>query len=414
MKFVKFYYRMKRGGQFMQFNKYSFSFKTFYLVYLAAVGAFMPYVNTYLEKTCHLTGSQIGLITAISLVLGVCVIPLWGIAGDKTRKYNVLLQFSIAATLVVLYFYSKQTVYPMIVLCAILLEVSRLGTMPMADTQATNYCHRTGGNYGSIRGLGSLGYMLAGVAVGFIADIFGLDGAMFATYAVLLVIALSISFMFPKYKTDENEKDKKDEKANKGAFKELIKNKKFLTCLSLTLLLPCVVDSAMNYGGNHLTVTLGGPASSISLMTFCNVLPEVIFLMIALKVINRMGFKKFYLFVAMMTCLRFAVYAFIPNQYAFLAASVVHCLCVAISTVASLTFIRNTINPIVLGTAITLLNAAINIGKAIWGYLFGVIYEIAGSFTMFGICLIPFILAIFIILKTDCFDDIDKNKGNIA
>ena len=96
----------------------------------------MPYVNTYLEKTCHLSGSQIGLITAISLVLGVCVIPLWGIAGDKTRKYNALLQFSLAATLVVLYFYSKQTVYPMIVLCAILLEVSRLGTMPMADTQA--------------------------------------------------------------------------------------------------------------------------------------------------------------------------------------------------------------------------------------------------------------------------------------
>lgn len=398
----------------MKFDKYSFSFKIFYLVYLAAVGAFIPYVNTYLEKTCHLSGSQIGLITAISLVLGVCVIPLWGVAGDKTRKYNALLQFSLAATLVVLYFYSKQTVYPMIVLCAILLEVSRLGTMPMADTQATNYCHKTGGNYGSIRGLGSLGYMLAGVAVGFIADVFGLDGAMFATYAVLLVIAFGISFMFPKYETSDNDSNSQEKKANAGQFKQLIKNKKFLTCLSLTLLLPCVVDSAMNYGGNHLTVTLGGPASSISLMTFCNVLPEVIFLIFALKVINKTGFKKFYLFVAIMTCLRFAIYAFIPNQYAFLAASVVHCLCVAISTVASLTFIRNTINPLVLGTAITLLNAAINIGKAIWGYLFGIIYEVSGSFTMFGVCLIPFILAIFIILKTDCFQEIDENKGNIA
>lgn len=397
----------------MKFNKYDFSFKTFYLVFLGAVGAFMPYVNTYLEQTCHLTGSQIGLITAISLVLGVCVIPIWGIAGDKTKKYNILLQFSIAASLVVLYFYAKQTVYPMIVLCAILLEVFRLGTMPMADTQATNYCHRTGGNYGSIRGLGSLGYMLAGVAVGFIADLCGLDGAMFATYAVLLVIALGLSFMFPKYETQDTVEDNK-EKADTGSFIELLKNKKFLTCLSLTLLLPCVVDSAMNYGGNHLTVTLGGPASSISLMTFCNVLPEVIFLMVALKVINKLGFKKFYLFVAIMTVIRFAVYAFIPNQYAFLAASVVHCLCVAISTVASLTFIRNTINPVVLGTAITLLNAAINIGKAIWGYAFGVIYEIAGSFTMFAICIIPFVVAILIILKTDCFDEIDKNKGNIA
>ncbi|MFQ7171781.1 MAG: hypothetical protein ACLRQF_06550 [Thomasclavelia ramosa] len=30
--------------------------------------------------------------------------------------------------------------------------------MPMVDTLATNYCHKTGGNYGSIRGMGSLGY----------------------------------------------------------------------------------------------------------------------------------------------------------------------------------------------------------------------------------------------------------------
>lgn len=397
----------------MKFNKYNFSFKTFYLVFLGAVGAFMPYINTYLEQTCHLTGSQIGLITAISLVLGVCVIPIWGIAGDKTKKYNALLQFSVAASLVVLYFYAKQTVYPMIVLCAILLEVFRLGTMPMADTQATNYCHRTGGNYGSIRGLGSLGYMLAGVAVGFIADYFGLDGAMFSTYAILLIVALGLSFMFPKYETSDKE-EKTETKADTKAFKALLKDKKFLVCLSLTLLIPCVVDSAMNYGGNHLTMTLGGPASSISLMTFCNVLPEVIFLMVALKVINKLGFQKFYLMVAVFTVIRFAVYTFIPNQYAFLAASVVHCLCTAISTVASLTYIRNTINPVVLGTAITLLNAAINIGKAIWGYAFGVIYEIAGSFTMFGICLIPFALAIIIILKTDCFHEIDKHKGNIA
>lgn len=397
----------------MKRNKYDLSFKTFYLVYLGAVGAFMPYINTYLEQTCHLTGSQIGLITAISLILGVCVIPIWGIAGDKTKKYNALLQFSIAASLVVLYFYAKQTVYPMIALCAILLETARLGTMPMADTQATNYCHKTGGNYGSIRGLGSLGYMLAGIAVGFIADFIGLDGAMFATYAILLIIALGISFMFPKYDATDKQEGS-HHKADVSSFKELFKNKNFLICLSLTLLLPCVVDSAMTYGGNHLTVTLGGPASSISLMTFCNVLPEVIFLMIALKVINKLGFQKFYLMVAILTVLRFAIYAFVPYQFAFLAASVVHCLCVAISTVASLTFIRNTINPVVLGTAITLLNAAINIGKAIWGYIFGVIYEIAGSFTMFAICLIPFAAAIIIILKTDCFNEIDKNKGHIA
>ena len=78
--------------------------------------------------------------------------------------------------------------------------------------------------------------------------------------------------------------------------------------------------------------------------------------------------------------LRFGVYAFIPNQYAFLAISIVHCIGVAIATVASLTYIRNSVDPAVLGTAITLLNATLSIGKAIYGYIFGVVYEIWGSF----------------------------------
>lgn len=59
-------------------DRFSLSFKAFYLIYLGAIGSFIPYINTYLEKNAGLSGSQIGLITAISLVLGVCVIPIWG------------------------------------------------------------------------------------------------------------------------------------------------------------------------------------------------------------------------------------------------------------------------------------------------------------------------------------------------
>lgn len=393
-------------------DRFSLSFKAFYFIYLGAIGAFMPYINTYLEKNAGLSGSQIGLITAISLVLGVCVIPIWGVVGDKTRKYNSLLKLSIMASLVVLYFYYKAAVYPAIVICAIALEVARLGAMPMADTLATNYCHKTEGNYGSIRGMGSLGYMLAGMAVGFLADFFGLDGAMFATYAVLLVLSFSISFGFPK---DEGKKQEdQEEKVKKGSFKELLTNKNFLFILFLQLLLSTVVDSAMTYGGNHLTVTLSGSASAISWMTFATVLPEVAFLMIAIKVINKIGFKKFYLIAAISMMVRFGVYALVPNEYAFLAASIVHCIGVATATVASLTYIRNSVNPAVLGTAITLLNATLSIGKAIYGYIFGVVYEIWGSFIMYGICLIPFIIAFIMISRTKCFDTIDQEKGHIA
>ena len=78
-------------------DKNILKFQVFYFLLIGAVGCFTPYINVYLEQSIGLNGSQIGLITAISLILGVCVIPLWGIIGDKTRKYNLMLMISLAA-----------------------------------------------------------------------------------------------------------------------------------------------------------------------------------------------------------------------------------------------------------------------------------------------------------------------------
>lgn len=57
-------------------DKNILKFQLFYFVLVGAVGAFTPYINVYLENSIELSGSQIGLITAIALVIGVCVIPL--------------------------------------------------------------------------------------------------------------------------------------------------------------------------------------------------------------------------------------------------------------------------------------------------------------------------------------------------
>lgn len=390
-------------------NRYNLSFKLFYFIYLGAIGAFMPYINVYLEKSAGLSGSQIGLITALSLVFGVCVIPVWGVVGDKTKRYNALLKFSVAGSLVMVALYWKAATYPMIIICAIGLEMIRLGTMPMADTLATNYCHESGSNYGAIRAMGSLGYMVVSMAVGFLADRFGLDGTIFASYAFLLLITIPICFGLPK---DSNSKEVQEaDKVQKGSFKELVTNRKYIFILIVTILTTVIVDSAMSYAGNHLVSTLGGSESSISWMTFMTVLPEVLFLMVAIKFINKLGFKKFYILVVASMILRFGVYSLVGNSYAFLAVSVVHCLGVSIATVGNLTFIRNSVNSAVLGTAITLFNAAMSIGRAIFGYIFGVVYEYGNSYMIFMISTGALIVALIILIRTNNFEGIGVHKA---
>lgn len=388
-------------------ERYSLSFKLFYFIYLGAIGSFMPFINVYLEKSAGLSGSQIGLITALSLILGVCVIPIWGVVGDKTKKYNALLRFSLAGTLVMVALYYKSATYPMIMLCSIGLEMLRLGTMPLADTLATSYCHETSANYGSIRGMGSLGYMLVSMAVGFLADKFGLDGPLFASYAFLLFIALPISFGFPK---DEKACELQEDKINKDSFIELVTNKNYIFILTIAILTTVVVDSSMNYAGNHLVSTLHGSKSLISWMTFMMVLPEVLFLMIAIKVINKVGFKKYYILVVISMMVRFAVYSFAVNAYAFLLVSIVHCLGVSIVTVGNLTYIRNSVDSSVLGTAITLFNAAMSIGRAVFGYIFGFVYQYGNSYIIFMLSTAAFVVALLILLRTKRFDNMETNE----
>lgn len=389
-------------------DKNIIKFQVFYFLLIGAVGCFIPYINVYLEQSIGLTGSQIGLITAISLILGVCVIPLWGIIGDKTRKYNLMLMISLAASIVVLYFYSKQTVYIGVVVFALLLEVARLGSTPMADTITMNYTAKTGGNYGSIRGMGSLGYMLGSMAVGFLADMYGLDGPLFTSYILLLGIALLICFTFPKADPQEEK-----EKPQKGSFKELIKNKNFIFMLVLVMITQIVVDSSGAFAGNHLITTLKGDNSLISWLTFVQVLPEFLFLMIASQVIRKMGYKRFFTLATVLMVIRLFTYAFIPNSYVFVIISIVHCLGVACSTVASLAYIKEVVNPAVFGTAITLLNAAMSIAKAIYGYAFGSIYQYFGSYNIFLISGIIVVVALVLIITTKRFDNIGKRETEI-
>lgn len=386
----------------MKIDKSLFSFKLFYLFYFGAIGAFIPYINVYLESSRGLTGTQIGLITSTSLLVSVCLMPIWGIIGDKTQKYVLLVRVAVLGSLVVLYFYHKALVYPAIILCAIALEAVRLGAIPMSDTIATNYCHETHGNYGSIRGSGSLGYMLAGTGLGFLADAFGLDGPLFAVYAILLVIAFGATLNFPKTTVTKEGKEK-----NKGSIGVLLENKQFLFILVITIFTSGVSEAALTFQGNHLTTTLGAGASAISMVTFITVLPEAIFLAVAIKFMHKIGFKNYYLFAIATMLLRFTVFSFTSSLSFYLIVSVVHCFGVGIVTVGNLTYIRQVTNPLVLGTAITSLNASLSIGKAIFGYCFGVVYTYSSSYTIFMVTLIFLAFAFVLVLKTDCFDGLE-------
>ena len=123
--------------------------------------------------------------------------------------------------------------------------------------------------------------------------------------------------------------------------------------------------------------------------------------------LNKTGYKKVFLLNAAILAVRYVLYAFSPNIYVFLAASLVHCLGTAVHTVGNLGYLRNSIPANSYGTAVTLYNAVVSVGRAVYGLIFGYVMDWFGTTAIFFIAAIIMAGGTFIISKTHLFDDVD-------
>jgi len=72
---------------------------------VGAMGVYINFINLYFEQVLGFTGSQIGLVTMLSMGLVIVVNPILGFIGDKTGKHILMLKISffLATLFIVIY-----------------------------------------------------------------------------------------------------------------------------------------------------------------------------------------------------------------------------------------------------------------------------------------------------------------------
>ncbi len=63
----------------------------FWFVYFGSLGIFYPYFALYLRENAGLTGTEVGLILAISPLIGMLTEPFWGQLADRTGARSRML-----------------------------------------------------------------------------------------------------------------------------------------------------------------------------------------------------------------------------------------------------------------------------------------------------------------------------------
>ena len=381
---------------------------------MGAMGVFMNFINLYLEQEVGFTGSQIGLVTMISMGLVIVINPIVGYIGDKTGKHKLILKGSFLASSLFLAIYSQSSTFTMILIVAVLFEAARACVGPFLDLITSDYCHKTGYDFGKVRVFSSVGFMLTTMTVGFMiaglqmpwfnGETLGFDGflniriAIFVTVIALLLASFGLMFIVPTPQT-------KVGKGQGGQFdrddiKALLLNKNFQFIIVFVLLSMVALESAKSFVGNHLVVGLGTAENIVSIMTFVMVFPEFILLPLGSRIIKKVGFKKWYLFTMVTMVIRMLIYAFTNNIAVFALASAVHGFGVMTHVAGNVAFVRRVVEPKILGLAFTIMSSVFVFGRAVLSFVYGTLYEHFDGFMVFRVATVLLFMGLLLVIKS--------------
>ncbi len=176
----------------------------FYAAYFAFVGLYSPFLGPYLKSIGH-------SLDVIALALGMMQLMrivgpfAWGWLADHTGNRVRWIRVGIFSGFVfaALAFWNQQTPSHLLFL-VLMLNLSISGLVPMSDSYAMERCAGCTGQYGQVRLYGSLGFVLAVLVFGAVADRFGFSSYPMWSCAMLLlgfVAALKFSPDAPRSAT---------------------------------------------------------------------------------------------------------------------------------------------------------------------------------------------------------------------
>ncbi|MGH7796348.1 MAG: MFS transporter [Candidatus Binatia bacterium] len=217
----------------------------FWFVYFGSLGIFFPYFTLYLKENAGLSGTQVGLILAISPLVGMIAQPIWGQIADRTGARSRTLAFLTMGTGFGYLGLGMATGFWGIVFATAMLALVGTAIFPMMTSVSLAILRNAGRHaFGRVRAWGTIGYFILIMIFPWILQKFpqpleagtaaagasqpGL-GFMFPIAAGLVLVAAFTAFFLPK-------KGVVGLRAARGDWRELIGNRAFLRFLVFSLL----------------------------------------------------------------------------------------------------------------------------------------------------------------------------------
>lgn len=165
------------------------SLSGFYFFHFAFIGAFAPYWSLYL-KSISFSAFQIGVLMSLLHVTRIFAPTAWGWLADHTGKRLLIVQLA-AITGLISYcgvFFGESFAWMAATMA--LMSFFWSASLPLIEATTLSYLGESTARYGRIRAWGSLGFIFAVIAVGYLLDATNITALLWAVLGFKLGIVI--------------------------------------------------------------------------------------------------------------------------------------------------------------------------------------------------------------------------------
>jgi MFS transporter, PPP family, 3-phenylpropionic acid transporter len=167
----------------------------YYFVFFVGFASLTPFLVLYYEKR-GLSGSQIGLLAAISPLVSLVAGPLWSGFADATRRHKSIFMFTMAGVVVTSLLIYNASSLAWLIPTVILFAFLAAPIMPLMDSSTMSLLEGRKDQYGKIRVWGTLGWAIGAPLTGWLVERSGVQWSFYA-YAFLMIVSLLIGSRIP-------------------------------------------------------------------------------------------------------------------------------------------------------------------------------------------------------------------------
>jgi PPP family 3-phenylpropionic acid transporter len=139
----------------------------YWFVTTAALGVYLPFFSLYMKEVLGFSGAQVGLVFAVSPIVGIVAQPLWGHVADRTGSRAKILTFLSLGVMCGYALLGLPRTFPQLLVAAALLAFFSSAQLPvaLAVSFASLQEKAPGVSFARVRVWGTLGYfaMVLGV-----------------------------------------------------------------------------------------------------------------------------------------------------------------------------------------------------------------------------------------------------------